>query len=334
MMSKNSDSPKEKITHASYPEGLALALKSLTQLRKNSMWGLILPLPLILVSFWGFSKFDAVWYKDPFLGGIALVFIVGQIFAVIQHRSFLRGAGKIDSCLQAISGFPRVSMSSMVESLRRLPDGHFRDLLLRIARPLQSGDASLAQNLLDSAANRRMLHENRRMAQHSSINRTILKLGFLGTLIGLLLTFPPMKDAMLSLTGSEGEMKFVTHIAKALDGDRFAIFATLIATGLSMLIELLTISLLERGFARFETVNSLTEEWLLSESTVEVGKDPASWNGNMAEMQNQIYRNLAELAEMVRRTSRRIEDVREIQDSLEHRMDRTYDMSKDSGGKG
>jgi len=252
------------------------------------------------------------------------------LFAVLQHRLFLRGSRKALDVLNALQDLTGKGVEGVQMKLQTLAPGHFRDLMLRAIKPLHAGDATLAQTLFDNAASRRSVHENRRMGQHISINRIILKLGFLGTLIGLLLTFPPMKDAMLSLNGSEGELKFVTHIAAALDGDRFAIFATLIATGLSLLIELVTIQLMERSFGRFENINSLAEEWLVSEAGSLVSKNPAGWSGDFSQMQNQIYKNLNELADMVRKTTRRIDDVRELQESLENRYARLNDLARET----
>jgi hypothetical protein len=157
-----------------------------------------------------------------------------------------------------------------------------------------------------------------------------LKLGFLGTLIGLLLTFPPMQSAILSLKSSGGELTFVTDIAKALDGDNYAIFTTLIATGLSLLIELITIQLVERSFGRFEHMNSHVEEWLLAEASNGVGKDPGAWGQDFHTMQGQIHKNLSDLADMVRKTTRRIDDVREMQESMESRLARMQDLSKET----
>jgi hypothetical protein len=99
---------------------------------------------------------------------------------------------------------------------------------------------------------------------HVSLNRTTLKLGFLGTLIGIIMTFPPMKRAVMSLSGSEGELKFITDIALAIDGDEYAILNTLIATGLSVLIEFVTIQILERVLLGFDLVNSHINDWNLT----------------------------------------------------------------------
>ena len=309
---------------------LTPSLLPLQAVRKNSRLALVMPVPLALVALWAFGQFMEKWWIDPFIDAILLVFLVGQFMAIQQHRLFLRGVRRVEDVLQALVPAPRMGLAAVIDAVRRLPDSHLRDLVVRISQPLQSGDRNLTQSLLDSAANRRGTTENRRMGQQINLNRSILKLGFIGTLIGLLLTFPPMKEAMLSLIGSEGELKFVKHIADAIDGDRFAIFATLIATGLSLLIELATFQMLEYSYNRFEAMNNLLEEWLLTEACVKtVSKDPQDWNGNMAEMQTQMHRNLVELADMVRVATRRIEDMREVQDSIERRQIRLSDLGKE-----
>ena len=96
---------------------------------------------------------------------------------------------------------------------------------------------------------------------HSSVNRVTLKLGFLGTLIGLMMTFPPMRDAILALQGSDGEFRFVTDIAEAIDGNQYAILTTLIATGLSIVLELITIKILESTVSDMELTNNDLDEW-------------------------------------------------------------------------
>jgi hypothetical protein len=82
-------------------------------------------------------------------------------------------------------------------------------------------------------------------------------------LIGIILTFPPMKRAVLSLGESEGELKFITDIAMAIDGDEYAILNTLIAIALSLLIEFVTIQIIERVLLGFDLVNSHINDWNL-----------------------------------------------------------------------
>jgi hypothetical protein len=115
--------------------------------------------------------------------------------------------------------------------------------------------------LLEESLDRRSISDTRMLSLHSAINRTTLKLGFLGTLIGIILTFPPMKRAVLGLSDSDGELKFIRDIALAIDGDQYAILSTLVATGLSILVEFVTIQLLERILLGFDVVHSNVNDW-------------------------------------------------------------------------
>lgn len=310
--------------------GLSHAVDALAKLNRNSRIAQWLPIPLVGFSLWSFSLFMPQWWKDPFVDAIMAVFVFGQLLCVFQHRVFLRGSKQTKRVLLALTEVGKGGFPAAKEALSLLPSGHLRDLMLRVLVPLRKGETALAQTLLDSAANRRSVVENRRLGQHIGLNRTILKLGFLGTLIGLLWTFPPMKNAILALTSSDGELKFMTDIAHAIDGDYFAIFTTLIATGLSILVEMISIQLIERSFGRFENMNSHAEEWLLSEATPDVGKDPSGWSEGIQGMQSQIHQNLSNLADMVRVTTRRIDDVREMQEMLEQRFSRLKDLSRET----
>jgi hypothetical protein len=129
------------------------------------------------------------------------------------------------------------------------------------------GDTTPLAAMMDHATLRRMKNMEKKVGVHASVNRILLKLGFLGTLIGLIMTFPPMREAILTLDPKNAEKgsSFVEHIAGAIDGDQYAILATLIATGLSILIELLTIQILKRIGATFEAVNGFIDEWSITE---------------------------------------------------------------------
>src|SRR5690606_7416720 len=115
--------------------------------------------------------------------------------------------------------------------------------------------------LLEEHLGRRNDYENRVLSLHDTLNSTTLKLGFLGTLIGIILTFPPMKRAVLGLSSSDGELNFIRDIALAIDGDQYAILSTLIATGLPIPIESVTIQFLERLFRGTGTALSHVNEW-------------------------------------------------------------------------
>lgn len=326
----------------SLDDGLEWAFGSLRQVRQSSLIALAMPLPLTAGVLGLFSFFMTQWWNDYFVDSILIVFLVGQFLSIRQHVLFLRGSQKVRKVLETLQTMSQVGGEVMIERLRLLPSGHLRDLMLRSSLLLQSAEVGMAQTVLDNAAQRRAMHENRRMGQCISINRLILKLGFLGTLIGLLRTFPPMKEAILALQGSEGQLKFVTDIAKAIDGDHYAIFTTLIATGISLLIELVSLQLMERSFSRFEMVNSHLEEWVLGEGqslriTPADASDAWSANQNLMQQSTALYQkmavNLEQLTSLVSRTSSRLEDIREIQDRMEQRVNRMHDLGRQAGEK-
>jgi hypothetical protein len=70
-----------------------------------------------------------------------------------------------------------------------------------------------------------------------------------------------MKRAVLGLSGSDGELMFIRDIALAIDGDQYAILSTLIATGISILVESVTLQILERLLAGFDLVQSHVNDW-------------------------------------------------------------------------
>jgi hypothetical protein len=56
-------------------------------------------------------------------------------------------------------------------------------------------------------------------------------------------------------------MRFVRDIACAIDGDQYAILTTLVATALSVLVETLSIQVLERFFGGFEKIYGHLSDW-------------------------------------------------------------------------
>lgn len=321
--------------------GLERAVTTLDSVRSTSRLALWMPIPLGAISIWIFGIFMEQWWKDPFVVAILSVFVIGQLLALRQHLLLIRGSKRVRVILAVLDKMPVDGVQRTIESIRNLTSTHLGDLMLRVLRVAGQGHTGLAQSLMDSAAQRRALYENRKIGQHISINRLILKLGFLGTLIGLLQTFPPMKEAILALRSSDGELKFVTDIARAIDGDHYAIFTTLIATAISLLIEIVSIQLIEKSFMRFEMVNSHLEEWILGEGLAVVAhggegdrarsapltlpKDPLQAS---AQLQEQMHQNLETLAQTVHRTTRRIEDVVELQQGLERRLERLVDLKR------
>lgn len=307
-------------------------IQSLDKMRRLAWSGLALPLPLIVFSIFVFNHYLQHWYKDPFVLGILVVFLVGQAMAVNENLSVLRGLRKSRNLLLWLQSKPHASAAELLQGLGDLPGGHLHDVVTNSVRTTQSEGGASVQSVLDNAANRRMARDARTIGLQVAVNRTTLKLGFLGTLIGLLLTFTPMKEAILALRDSGGEMKFVTDIAKAIDGDYFAIYTTLLATGLSLLIEMITLQLLERALGRFETMNSFVDEWLLVELEPRLKKPftPGEQGAGLHSLQTQMTANLEQLARAVADTTRRIEDVLRVQESLGRRVDLLLDCDRDA----
>ena len=228
----------------------------------------IVPFILIPGAFYFFEYFEPKWKEDPFLILILALFVVGQLFSFFQYIKLRRGAKKAIEVLRSLSALWKVNtkLKEIAHFLEKnLPSCHLRDIVIRWVHQGETGDTSGFDYLLDNSANRRQHSEDRMLSIHVALNRASLKLGFLGTLIGLLMTFPPMKEAILALKDVDGEMKFVSDIAGAIDGDQYAILTTLLATGFSVLIEILVIQVISRLIMRFEMVNNYLEEWNIVE---------------------------------------------------------------------
>jgi hypothetical protein len=121
-----------------------------------------------------------------------------------------------------------------------------------------------------------------------------------------------MREAILTLDPKNAEKgsSFVEHIAGAIDGDQYAILATLIATALSILIELLTIQVLKRICGTFEAVNGFVDEWSITDLQPWIreqvgGKDDLgksmmqqqAFQQKMIEMEREFQGRLLELKE-------------------------------------
>lgn len=222
------------------------------------------PYVLIPLAFIGFEYFEPRWKSDIFLILILALFVIGQLFTFGQFRKLKRGAERSLEVLKLLK--LEWEKGSSLEAIKNTmensaPACHVRDLVFRWIEQGRLGDDAGFNFLLDNAANRRQVSEERMLGVHVAINRTLLKLGFLGTLIGLLMTFPPMKEAILALKAVDGEMKFISDIANAIDGDQYAVLTTLVATGFSVLMEIVTIQVLIRLNMRFEVCNNYLEEW-------------------------------------------------------------------------
>jgi hypothetical protein len=288
-------------------------------------WAMLLPLPLILLGAVGLqigapghaatahAPQLKAWYGDPFLLSMFAIFAFGQISAVIQFQVLQRGLKKVKKVLGVLLQSNGVSLGDLQGRLQSLNlSGHLYDLINRSLLFGAKGDTKPLAAMMDHAGARRMKSVDKKVGVHASINRIMLKLGFLGTLIGLIMTFPPMREAILTLDPKNAEKgsSFVEHIAGAIDGDQYAILTTLIATGLSILIELLTIQILKRITATFEQVNGYVDEWSITDLQPWIreqtaGKDDLAKNmmqqnafqQKMLEMEREFQTRLMELKE-------------------------------------
>ena len=206
------------------------------------------------------------WYYDIFTDAIIFLFIFAQIMAFKQFISFFLDFTKISKLLDTISKGVELdtldSLKVLAQSIRdNVPQSDIRSLVLNWLD--YRGDSTVKRNdILENNNFVRMdLKKDKSTYFHVLMNRITLKMGFLGTLLGLMMTFPKMKNAILSLKGGNGDMSFVTDIAAAIDGDQYAILTTLIATILSLFAEFLTLQLINRFSLNYEYVLSYLADW-------------------------------------------------------------------------
>ena len=266
--------------HALLPSPLDEARANADRTGRLLRWAGLPPLPLIALGALLLQIFAAghaagpntpavlPWYKDAFLGSLFAVYVFGQLTALAQVRGLGRGLRKAKAALGAL---PRSIATPIPDMLARLQavkiPGQLSDLVGQWLRLGMDGDASPIAALMEKAGRKRAKAVEKKIGIHATLNRAMLKLGFLGTLLGLIVTFPPMKSAILTLDPKNVEKgaSFVQHIAGAIDGDQYAILTTLIATGFSLFIELLTVQILRAVCTRFEAVNAGVDEWCLIE---------------------------------------------------------------------
>lgn len=322
---------------------LLQAERALVKIRRTAKICLFVPAPLLALTTFGFFFFKPTWYLDPFLALIFLLFCVGQILAMLQIKGVVTGVFKTAAAVKVLrdAGDEPELETLRTDLLQKSPPGHLRDLLLRWIELGLRGETHGSESLLDNAWDRRSLTDGRALSVHVSLNRTTLKLGFLGTLIGLIMTFPPMKRAVLSLSESEGEMRFIRDLVAAIDGDEYAILNTLIATAISIVIELVTLQILERALIGFDLVNSHINDWNLTRLQPLIrkraGKEGAMtklagktdrMETQLQEVQAAMDRNMSALAESVARTTRQLEQVGQLQSQLGKRVSELLDFER------
>src|SRR5690606_30730635 len=251
----------------------------------------------------------------------------GQIVALRQLKSLRAPLASTEKAIQVMS---EAGADPDLDALRdrleaEVPEGPVRDLVLRWTELGAAGRADGYDTLLEDALDRRSLHDTRILGLHAMLNRTTLKLGFLGTLIGIILTFPPMKRAVLGLSDSDGELKFIRDIALAIDGDQYAILSTLIATGLSILVEFLTIQMLERILHGLDMVQSDVNDWntvclqpavLRRREGADLEKSNARMEIALIQAQQIMEQHLSGLTGAMREASRQLGQVIDVQASV------------------
>lgn len=244
---------------------LVQAYQNLLSLDKVIKLARVLPLPLIGLSVLGFFYFQPLWYKDIFLWSILILFVAGQSGALFQLSFLGSEALRTTDTLKILKekgAEPDLELLQK-ELVEKSPPCNIRENILNCIQLGLQGETDGLERIMDQFAFRRDQISSKILGFHNLVTRITLKLGFLGTLIGLLMTFEPMKQAMLSLKGSRGDFQFVNDIVKAIDGNAYAILTTMFATALSIFIELLTIQIMEKVFSRFEAVNNDLEDWCI-----------------------------------------------------------------------
>jgi hypothetical protein len=314
---------------------LQQARRALIRIRKLARNSAFVPIPVIALAACAFFKYELHWYTNPFLAVIFAIFTTGQVMAVFQMRRVLAGVrntGKSIMVLAEAGDEPDLPVlrGKLLESA---PPGHMRDLLLRWIELGMRGETTGSESLLNNAWDRRAHMDNSSVSLHVSMNRTTLKLGFLGTLYGLILTFPPMQRAVMGLADSDGELRFIKDISLAIDGDEFAIAVTLGATALSVLIELVTIQILERALGGFDMVNSHINDWNLTRLQPWVKKrygvesrqrmaveSQAVLEAKMARVHSEMDANLGKALEAIARTTKQLDQLGMVQAAVGRRI--------------
>ncbi len=326
---------------------LAQAQRTLLAIRKTVRISFLVPIPVLLIATFGFFRLDPIWYMNPFMVIIFAIFSTGQVMAIFQMKRVLggvRNTAKAVAVLAESGDEPDLTLLRD-KLLEKAPPGHLRDLLLRWIELGLRGETLGSESLLDNAWDRRAHHDSRSVSLHVSMNRTTLKVGFLGTLYGLILTFPPMKRAVMGLADSEGEMRFIRDISKAIDGDEFAILVTLGATALSILIELVTVQILERALGGFDMVNSHINDWNLTRLQPWVRKQysadaqhrlalesQSTLEAKLMQTQLEMDRNLNRAIDAMAKTTKQIESLSLVQASVGKRIAEMVEYEKQYRG--
>jgi hypothetical protein len=326
---------------------LQQARRALIRTRKLARNSKFVPIPVIGLAAAAFFQYESHWYLNPFLSLIFAIFVIGQVMAVLQMRRVQMGVGNTGKSIQILAEAGDEPDLAVLRQklLDSAPPGHMRDLLLRWIELGLRGETIGSESLLNNAWDRRSHLDNSSISLHVSMNRTTLKVGFLGTLYGLILTFPPMQRAVMGLADSDGELRFIKDISMAIDGDEFAIAVTLGATALSVLIELVTIQILERALGGFDLVNTHINDWNLTRLQPWVRKQygltarqkqaveaQAAFELKMSQVHAEVDRNLGRAVEAIARTTKQLDELARVQASVGRRISELVDFEKQYRG--
>ena len=320
---------------------LEQARLEIASLRARAIWTQWMPPVISLLAVGLVWAFDRGFHRNPILATILGLFLLGQAILFGQLRGLVRRTRSglaVLAVLQAAGD--DLDLSNLERRLRALDADPLRDLVLGWVGLGRDFGGEGASELLQNSIDRRSLRDHGDLSFHTLINRVVLKVGFLGTLVGLLLTFPPMKRAVLGLSGSDGELTFIRDIAKAIDEDAYAIQATLVATGFSLLLETLVVQILERFYGRFEIVESLLSDWNLTvlrravkrrqnPSIEEAAEDNLRLRAELAKGQKILDEHVLRLAQSLKITGESVEAVARTQETLHRRVIELVDWERD-----
>lgn len=309
-------------------DSLALAEMHLHKVGRIAVAGYFAPLPLLALGYGATTLLDPTWMHNPILVIILALFTVGQVM-LFKHLTTIRTGAKrtLEALALLKKAGPDPDLDTLLDELARAKPGHTRDLAMHWVEIGLQGNSDGAAPLLENATERRFIRDHKIAGLHVSINRTILKVGFLGTLIGLLMTFPPMKRAILGLSDSDGEMAFIRDIAQAIDEDGRAILATLVSTAFSILLETVVVQALERMLIGFDMADRHLADWNITclqnavrkrnaAMQAKQGASPVGWPTTRDEMDARFKL----LLETVSRCGETIETLAQTQDSIARRV--------------
>jgi len=260
---------------------------------------ILVPVILSTAIISGFFIYDNHWYKDTFLIIINGLFLTGQFIATVQYYRIFKNNKEMVASLASVAGLKNLDDFTLVEKqvAENFMPGLEKELILHWLELGRKGDFKGSGKLLENVFNRISKKNKTSLNFHNLINRLTLKMGFLGTLIGLVRTFPPMKKAILGLTEIDGEMSFVKNIAGAIDGDEYAIFTTLVATALSIIVESLSIFVLDKFMTTSESNLDFIYDWYILKITPVIEKKYAAGG-----IQNKLLRDYAETEQALVKT--------------------------------